>query len=310
MVWHTQTKGGLAMPRSFLSRRRRGLTLIELLVVISLLTVLITLTAVYVVPSFRDNKNVQRGVDQTITALLTTKQRSLRDQAPRGIRFLIQPDGTCNELQVIEQPNALRVGTATPNGATIDFIFPPNSGIDLTNAAGQDVTQYLAQPGDFFRVEDGTPATYLVKAVTGPTQIQLNRAAIPFPATTNWRIIRQPRPLTGDANVKLPAGVVLDIGFIEANFPNNQVTKRLVPGQPPPPYFEVLFDPAGAVMDRSSTPVVIWARQVDAVPANKDPNANLLIALYPRTGLIASHPIDPHGPNPIAFALDGKSSGM
>src|ERR1044072_4634558 len=43
MVWHTQTKGGLPMPRSFLSRRRRGLTLIELLVVIAIIALLIGL---------------------------------------------------------------------------------------------------------------------------------------------------------------------------------------------------------------------------------------------------------------------------
>src|SRR5215475_4333245 len=43
MVWHTQTKGGLAMPRSFLSRRRRGFTLIELLVVIAIIATLIGL---------------------------------------------------------------------------------------------------------------------------------------------------------------------------------------------------------------------------------------------------------------------------
>src|SRR5262245_26693278 len=44
MVWHTQTKGGLAMPRSFVSRSRRGFTLIELLVVIAIIAVLIGLS--------------------------------------------------------------------------------------------------------------------------------------------------------------------------------------------------------------------------------------------------------------------------
>ena len=80
------------MPSAHHSRTgRNGLTLIELLVVIVILTVLATLVAVYVIPSFQDNKNVVRSVDRVIVALLTAKQRALRDKAPRGVRFIADP---------------------------------------------------------------------------------------------------------------------------------------------------------------------------------------------------------------------------
>lgn len=292
---------------------RRGLTLMELLVVIFLMTILITLTAIYIVPAFRDNKNVQRGVDQVALALLTAKQRSLRDQVPRGVRFLVQPDGTCSELQLIELPEGFRVGTATPApGNQVQFSFP--AGTDLYGGApAASVAEHLVQAGDFFRVEVGTPVNYLITQVVGPNQIQLSRPLNPtFTPTPNWRIVRQPRSLAGEDTVKLPPQVVVDIGHMNSfSSGNYQVSTRPVPGAAPGTlYYEVMFDPAGGVLDRPSSPIVIWVRQSEAAPAAKDPNVNLLLAVYPRTGMIGTHPIDPLGATPLTYALDGRASGM
>ncbi len=73
------------------SLARRGFTLLELLVVLTLLAVLATLVVVYLIPAFQDNKNVVRGSDRVTTALVIAKQRALRDQAPRGVRFIQDP---------------------------------------------------------------------------------------------------------------------------------------------------------------------------------------------------------------------------
>lgn len=67
---------------------RAGFTLVELLVVIVLLLVLATL-AVLFVPRINERRKSAVGAEQVQSALLTAKQRAVRDQAPRGVR--IQP---------------------------------------------------------------------------------------------------------------------------------------------------------------------------------------------------------------------------
>src|SRR5262249_47901021 len=121
-----------------------------------------------------------------------------------------------------------------------------------------------------------------------------------------------PRPLAGEDTVKLPGQVVVDLGHMNSfSSGNYQVSTRPVPGAAAGTlYYEVMVDRAGGGLDRASAPVVIWGRQCDAAPAAKDPNVNLLLAVYPRTGLIGTHPIDPQGATPLTFALDGKASGM
>src|SRR5262245_59554774 len=95
-------------------KTRPGLTLIELLVVIALLVVLATLTVVYIIPAFQDNKNVLRGSDRLTATLLIARQRAMRDQAPRGVRFEIgdQPGFAVN-LIYLEQPEPYRAGTVS-----------------------------------------------------------------------------------------------------------------------------------------------------------------------------------------------------
>lgn len=323
---------------------RRGITLVELMVVITLLSVLMTLTVVYVVPLFQDRKSVQRGVDKVTTALLIGKQRSLRDQAPRGLRFVVEnpldppAQHRCTQVVYLEQPDPYRTGTAWPgaSGELVNFTLPKGSSLYGTAAKG-NVAEYLVQPGDFFRLEVGTPTNYQIKSVLGPTgqnqqgqvleTIELFRPvnpAVPVAGTSNYRIIRQPRPIAGESPLDLPDQVVIDLGHINQLAAGNQVTTRTLP--PSPPQFpngqlayEVLFDPAGGVMNRTSAVIVLWARVADASPGTvpptgqvtgpADPSLHLLIAINPRSGFISTHPVA-DGADPLLFARDGRSSGM
>ncbi len=312
---------------------RRGMTLLELMVVLTVLGVLATLVVVYVIPAFQDNKNVVRGSDRVTTALVIAKQRALRDQAPRGIRFLVNANNVATQLQYIEQPDPLSGGTlvvsTTKQGSTqiqfngVDFI-----GGALDTGASPPVDEFNVQPGDYFRVNGanyliagpfnsaGNPARQQLQLVKNhglATDITLN--------TTPWQIIRQTRPISGEAPINLPQNVAVDIGFVQNLVTANtisastQIPNRTVTGTGTT-YFEILFSAAGAVINAqgSSPNIALIARDItvtDPPPTGfaLDPNYARVLGINPRTGMVAGQVIAP-GANPLAYALDGKSSGL
>jgi type II secretory pathway pseudopilin PulG len=291
------------------------MTLVELLVVISIVSVLLALVAIYVVPAFSDNKNVIRGVDRVTTALLIAKQRALRDQAPRGVRFIVDPSGFCRQLQYIEQPDHFRVGTISttiPNSPTVRF----NSDIIGAAVAG-DVGNYLVQPGDWLVIYgDATQAnngTYEIGAIPNPpsppdVQLQqpptgLPARVIPLPLNTDlFKVIRQPRAIAGEQPVDLPYNVVVDVAAMNSIGPANQLPSRGA-------VYEVLFDVSGSVLNtRSSRPLVMVIRD-ETQSGALEANTTRLLTVNPRTGSVAAHPVGPGG-TPLQYATDGRSSGL
>lgn len=303
MLLHAKQKG------------RAGFTLLEIIVVISILAVLTTLVAIYVVPAFQDNKNVIRGADRVTTTLLIAKQRALRDQAPRGVRFILNGNNQATQIQFIEQPDAFRSGTIWVQnpGTTVNF------SADLVGGGTiNEFDTYLVQPGDWLKIEDSTgpdnAGNYQISAVgtLGPsgTPVSVNPAhpfqnASPQPEST-FRVIRQARPIAGEAPIDLPLNVVVDVGWVQANSSTNQMQVRQVGMQT---YFEILFDPAGSVMDRGgNAPIVLMVRDAtQEVPL--EARTTQFLTINTRTGHIASHPVGPAG-TPLQYALDGRSSGL
>ncbi|CAN5568730.1 hypothetical protein BH11PLA2_BH11PLA2_35710 [soil metagenome] len=71
--------------------RKAGFTLIELLVTMALIIVLLSIAVAVSNSAAIDSYKLVGSADKVAQALLTSKSRALRDRAPRGIRFNIDP---------------------------------------------------------------------------------------------------------------------------------------------------------------------------------------------------------------------------
>lgn len=286
---------------------RPGLTLIELLVVIGLLIVLATLVVIFVVPAFQDNKNVLRGSDRLTSTLLIARSRAYRDQAPRGVRFQLDSDGFARNLVYIEQPDPYHAGTVTIPANSNQATFAGGNVNLLGSADAGTVEEYAVQPGDWLQVGN---ENYEIGAVTGATTATLVRTNGAVAVSNQpYTVIRQPRPITGEEAVKLPQNVGINFTMISNLNANYQVPSRTVGAST---YYEVLFDPGGKVVNRASnTAIIFWVQDTTAEDSASS-NTTRLIVIYPRSALIAAHPVNKTGTaaNYLDYALDGKSSGI
>jgi prepilin-type N-terminal cleavage/methylation domain-containing protein len=333
---------------------RRAMTLIELIVVLTVVAVLATLVVVFIIPAFQDNKNAQRGSDRVTTALLIAKQRALRDQAPRGVRFitsavqiLVNVNGTptptpftvAQQLQYIEQPEPLSSTGFTvlnqpgqpPTNIQLSFASlnpqPDFLGGADTSGPPYHVDQFDVQYGDYFRV---LGANYLIAGPFSPvwttntasrTDLRLMNGLQNINASAPWQIIRQSRPISGEALVDLPQNVAVDLTTVNNNSLANQVPTRQVWDQSTNPptlvatYFEILFDSGGGILNQGSTTVVLVVSDItgdysSAAGIIYPPQyTTRVLSINPRTGMIAASPLSSTG-NPLQLALDGKSSGL
>jgi prepilin-type N-terminal cleavage/methylation domain-containing protein len=345
---------------------RRGMTLIELIIVLTILAVLATLVVVYVVPVFQDNKNVVRASDRVTTALLIAKQWALRDQAPRGVRFLVdttQPTSQLvvqglapqqfilQQMQYIELPDPI-VGQSIPLNPAPNFLLV--GGQVLTNGTGAGATSLIfqnvdflggadtgntsegvVQPGDYFSTGG---ANYLIGGVPASNQLTLANTVLGYPQNHGltgaippvpnpsspppgyvytsgaWQIIRQSRPITGEALLNLPQNIAIDLTWAAVAPNGTQVPQRPITGA-----FEIIFGPSGNVINfQGSSPAIAFVirdiTMLDPAPAgySLDPNYARVLGVNPRTGMVAGQAVAPNSypGGPLGFALDGKSSGL
>ncbi|NBO91612.1 MAG: type II secretion system protein GspH [Planctomycetia bacterium] len=290
--------------------RRIGFTLIELLVVISILGVLATLTAVYVIPAFQDNKNVQRGVDRIVTTLLIAKQRALRDGRPVGVRFDFDSDfdalpRSSRTMRYVEQPDLLAGWKATANVVN-PYLFSLDD-IDLMGAfpATGNRDDLAVQQGDWLRVGGFNYEIAADPVTTTPRQVQVMTPRVDNrSANGRFQVIRQTRPIGGEDVVELPQNVVINFKIIEDSASTNRPPNSI--GTVPQP--EIVFSPSGGVFNRgTAAAIVLWVQ--DKTKPTTEANTSRLIVISPRTGLVGSHLLSPSA-NPLEYALDGKSSGL
>jgi hypothetical protein len=180
-------------------------------------------------------------------------------------------------------------------------------------------------------------------AVVPSGLIANNSGGVPL---TNYRIIPQPRLISGEGAINLPEGVGIDFTQV-TNFGTNNAkgyTGRLssppmktvtfpagvIPGTTTPTTVtvaEILFSPSGSVIGEQTgaTMNYLWVRRVkdgaDQVIVNQtNPLAGraTLVTVQTRTGFIATTPVTPVPTNlpgaatydPYALAKDNRASGM
>jgi prepilin-type N-terminal cleavage/methylation domain-containing protein len=315
------------------SSSRRGLTLVELLVVIGIIAGLAALAAL-IFPRLQDSQRTSKGSDIVQGNLFVAKQMALRDQLPRGVRFVSTGASGPNlfdQVQLIEQPPAFTAGVVVnpiiaPNApwptdptnnnwAVVTFTTDPITGAapdfstgavlpgDLLDLAAANDSYTVAAPGTpgamhlIMKVQPATAATpAMVWTLTAP---KIAYTGSPFPFY--YRILRSPRPLTGQAPVNLPSGIVVDASNVNGG-------GSLIPADTDGS-FEVLFDPSGKVLRASGSQgkVVLWVKDVTGDPVTAD---QTLIAVYTRNGLISAQPVNVSSGNPYSFIQDGATSGM
>jgi prepilin-type N-terminal cleavage/methylation domain-containing protein len=109
---------------------RKGYTLVELLVVIALIILLAAITVAVAQSGAFGSQRVVSATDRVSGWLLISKNRAIRDNAPRGVRFQLTPTtatrqnavGHVQEMQYIEQPEIwVPNPTREPTGSMLAF---------------------------------------------------------------------------------------------------------------------------------------------------------------------------------------------
>jgi prepilin-type N-terminal cleavage/methylation domain-containing protein len=268
--------------------KRPGFTLTELLVVIGLILVLASLLLMV---NFKtsDQRRVLRAADQLQGWLLVAKQRAVRDRAPRGVR--IEQDGST--LSYVESPDPWTPALLGRPSARAVLTVPatPRNAVTLLNAT-PDLAGMVSAGDELEIVEP--PSGHVIGSVGANGQLGL-QSPVPGPSplfTDNYRIYRRPIPMTGEAPLQLPKETAVD------------AANSRVGGTAPAFPLTILYTPGGKVVGVTGN-VVLWVGDTAGVAAPT------LIVVYPRTGLIANHPVDgTPGGDPYSFTKDGQSSGM
>jgi type II secretory pathway pseudopilin PulG len=230
---------------------RAAATLVELLIVISLIVVLATLSAM-VLPALRSSDNSVKAATQITAALNISKQQALRDQAPRGLRFIRDPDNPnwARGFQYIEMPlPVIPTPAFDANNIALPMtvrIFVDNGGnylAQLRNAQFRnDWVQYGIEVDDYLVVttQDGTQKRNYVASILGfqttdtttPSPrdtLRLHVFSTGFPGPINpplsvqpliindgFKIIRRPRILAGEDAIQLPKHMIVDLNPLAA----------------------------------------------------------------------------------------------
>jgi prepilin-type N-terminal cleavage/methylation domain-containing protein len=325
------------------SQRRRAFTLIEMLVVIAIILVLSALAAAFM-PRVADSTNLSNAVDQLEQWLLTAKMRAKRDGLTTGLRLIQDPNvpaGLYTQCQYIQQPDPLVGGvcvgapapppaypvggnyytgglcTSVTSGSPqlVHFYAAPPFGVDFTGGQGI-VADYLVQPGDYLELRDGGGVHPIVSVPNGGTLAVSAAQPIALTApTTNYRILRQPRPVLGENPLQMPGNMAVDLN-VNPNIP-----------QPPPPNppilysqvnagvsgaYDILFSPSGAVVGSNAGLGKIFLYVHDYTIPPSDVNRYTragIVAVQTLTGYIGAYNAGPDA-NPYIYANEGRTSGL
>lgn len=292
--------------------RRSAFTLIEMLVVLSIILTLAVLTVLFM-PRFQERQKVPRGADLLQGWLLMAKNRAIRDRVPVGIRFQpwSQNQLYVRDMQYIQKPedyvpstiyttDSLFIGPVNPMNPAQGYAFGPK--VNLLGAAASDNgdESSLVQAGDYLQLRSEGLLHRISKVGRQVCVLDSQPETPPAPGCT-FRIIRQPRLLAGEQPLQMPQDVIIDMSA-SLNVPTRPSYSSGYS------YWEILFSPTGGVIGQGTgnTPIALLIRDGTQDPGVGD---QTLIAIYPRTGLIANQPVAA-GADPYQYLRDGRSSGF
>jgi prepilin-type N-terminal cleavage/methylation domain-containing protein len=328
-------------------QRRAGFTLIELLVVIGIILVLATL-AIFIAPRLSDDERITRSSDQLQGWFMIQKNRAHRDQIPRGIRLVPDPEhpNFVTHLYYIEQPEDWKGGTIqipspfAPGDPPLPPPLLPGSLATCFVANKDLLNEGIVTPGDnllldsyetvplnshrIYQVEflpqngnrpAGTRLVFGAQDNSVPSSYRPVAGPI-GPGEANFRIVRQPRVMVGEQPLQLPREAVIDLAN-NFGFPalTTDGANTVLPGGS----LDILFGSRGQVIGANAIggKIILRLRGVGAdwnMPS--DQGDQILIVIHTRTGMVTTHPVNISPPfgmpghDPYMFVRDGKASGM
>jgi prepilin-type N-terminal cleavage/methylation domain-containing protein len=305
-------------------RRPAAYTLIELLVVIAIIAFLAGMVIV-LWPGFASSTASTSNADKAQAMLGIAKQRAIRDRVATGVRLIpkdpTNPNSPVRELIYVQQPEPFTPPiTTTSNGTVVGTLMPTPVGPGVGSPQGSNLvtfdfdngvnftggqalpSDYPVQIGDYLEVNGGG-SVHLIMGVSA-NALLINDTIIVATRTTNWRIIRAPRPVPGEEPLELSGDIIIDL-MLSRNVPT-----RTVAGTP---FREILFAPSGSVIGRGTQgndKIILYVRDGSRTrPTDGEP---VLIAIQIGTGFIGGYPVDVSNPTGDLYSntRDPHASGL
>ncbi|GIW82829.1 MAG: hypothetical protein KatS3mg105_4636 [Gemmatales bacterium] len=297
---------------------RVGFTLIEMLVVLGIFLALSGMMF-YLASVVRNKDKATQGASELQSWLKIAQMWALRDQRATGLRLILDPGRQyVTQCVYIAQPDPY-VGapgaTLTTTQVSPTLVTVTGSGIDFSGGfGGSPSPQWPVQTGDYLELGSGATARLYRLTPVSPTQLQIQiDPAEPWTdfTTSDFRIIRRPRPRQGEPALNLPYHVVVDLstnGTFGGGLPFNAGT----------PYVDIVFGPSGRLVGEGlpASDIMLWVRDTseDNEPGLAGPNefrlSPMLVVVSVRTGMVSVQPVS-HPPynDPYALTRDGRASG-
>ncbi len=329
---------------------RGGFTLIELLVVIGLILVLVGITVSISYSGLIDSHKTVGAGDRASGWLLIARSKAQREQAPRGVRFIIDPTTQLiKEAQYIEVPDPFVPRTVDPN-AQLLVLHNYNSvtmvttkkvyiygtaalyAAVLSNVAQGD-TLSLPDFGTLNRVENIIPATVNYNGAA----VNVLEIVVPIPtlppmvpllpdlaAGATSTMIPLPTPTYATTNFAFlrQARPMLGEPILQLTGDNaidGSLSLAELSTDPSGNYFDVLFAPNGEVLNTTRGKTIFWVRNPTFFPGLTlvSPRVDYekagqmgLIVIYTKTGAIATQPVTLPPGDPYAATRDGFNTGL
>jgi prepilin-type N-terminal cleavage/methylation domain-containing protein len=326
------------------ARRPQGFTLIELIVAMGIFIVLAAIAVSFVPKSVEKQKAGRGASQLQGWLLVAKQlaKRNNRPTGLRLLPGTLYPNtasakvGWRHDLVYIEQPADFTF-TGSHLGASYDATLSPpqytattpvnpltpgqQADVDFWGGYGAGGAGPVL-PGDILQFGNGGTngsQTFYIGVVnskpaggtignqlilTNPTGSSLTPGTPAIPVTMNWRIIRAPRAKPGEAPLRLPDNIAVDL-TTNGNYGYTLPAAALVGGN-----LDIVFSPSGAVTGWTGSPadkIHLWVKDIGADTGTVE---EVIITVYVRTGLIGANPVVAGSTNPYSFSQDGRSSGM